>query len=93
MSLLLTLMLAFYHEPWALILAVVLIVLLIPAWPYSTGWGYGPSGGLLLLIVIVLLLAGCSGQMMGPGTLTYEDQSGHKVSTNYGGSKPIAGGK
>ncbi|HET6251375.1 MAG TPA: DUF3309 family protein [Tepidisphaeraceae bacterium] len=46
-----------------IILIVVLIVLLIgllPAWPYSTGFGYYPSGGLglILLIVIILLLAG-----------------------------------
>ena len=45
------------------ILLIILILLLIgalPTWPYSTGWGYYPSGGvgLLLLIVIVLLIAG-----------------------------------
>lgn len=45
------------------ILLVVLILLLIgaiPAWPYSRGWGYGPTGGLglVLLIVLVLLLMG-----------------------------------
>lgn len=45
------------------ILLVVLILLLIgafPAWPYSRGWGYGPTGGLglILIIVIVLLLMG-----------------------------------
>jgi hypothetical protein len=45
------------------ILLVVLIVLLIgtlPAWPYSTGWGYYPSGGLGLvaLILLVLLITG-----------------------------------
>lgn len=45
------------------ILLVLLILLLlgsVPAWPYSRGWGYYPSGGagLLLIIVIVLLLAG-----------------------------------
>lgn len=45
------------------ILLVVLILLLIgviPTWPHSRGWGYGPSGGLglVLLIVIVLLLMG-----------------------------------
>jgi hypothetical protein len=43
------------------ILLIVLILLLlgaIPAWPYSRGWGYYPSGGLgLVLIVIVILLA------------------------------------
>ena len=46
-----------------LILLIILILLLVgsvPSWPYSRGWGYGPSGGLglLLLIVIILLLLG-----------------------------------
>ena len=45
------------------ILLIVLILLLIgaiPAWPHSTGWGYGPSGalGVILVIVVVLLLMG-----------------------------------
>jgi hypothetical protein len=45
------------------ILLIVLIVLLLgalPTWPYSSGWGYYPSGGLglVLLIVIVLLVMG-----------------------------------
>jgi hypothetical protein len=45
------------------ILVVILILLLIgalPTWPYSTGWGYFPSGGLglILLIIIILALAG-----------------------------------
>ncbi|MBV8781143.1 MAG: DUF3309 domain-containing protein [Phycisphaerae bacterium] len=45
------------------VLIVVLILLLIgmlPAWPYSSGWGYYPSGGagLVLLIIIILLLVG-----------------------------------
>jgi hypothetical protein len=45
------------------ILLVFLILLLIgafPSWPYSSGWGYYPSGisGLLVIIVIVLLLTG-----------------------------------
>ncbi|MBV9885857.1 MAG: DUF3309 domain-containing protein [Acidobacteria bacterium] len=44
------------------ILLIVLILLLLgalPTWPYSTGWGYYPSGGLglVLLIVIILVLA------------------------------------
>lgn len=41
------------------ILLIVLILLLIgalPSWPYSSGWGYYPSGGLGLVVVIVLLL-------------------------------------
>ena len=45
------------------ILIIIVILLLIgslPTWPYSSGWGYYPSGGLglILLIVIVLLLFG-----------------------------------
>lgn len=42
------------------ILLVVLLLAALPAWPYSTGWGYYPSGwlGLVLLIVLILALAG-----------------------------------
>lgn len=45
------------------ILLIILIILLIgavPTWPYSSGWGYYPSGGIgiVLIIVIVLLLMG-----------------------------------
>ena len=42
------------------ILIVVLILLLIgalPTWPYSSGWGYYPGGGLGLILVIVVILA------------------------------------
>lgn len=41
------------------ILIVILILALIgviPAWPHSRSWGYGPSGGLGLLILILLIL-------------------------------------
>jgi hypothetical protein len=45
------------------ILLIVLILVLIgalPTWPYSSGWGYYPSGGLglILLILIILLVMG-----------------------------------
>ena len=45
------------------ILLIILILLLIgalPTWPYSSGWGYGPTSGvgLVLVIIIVLLLLG-----------------------------------
>jgi hypothetical protein len=42
------------------ILLFLALIAAIPAWPYSAGWGYYPSGGLglILLIVIILLLAG-----------------------------------
>jgi Protein of unknown function (DUF3309) len=42
------------------ILLIVLVLLLIgalPAWPYSTGWGYYPSGGLGLILLILIILA------------------------------------
>jgi hypothetical protein len=42
------------------ILLVILILALVgslPAWPYSAGWGYYPSGGLGAIVVILLILA------------------------------------
>jgi Protein of unknown function (DUF3309) len=42
-----------------IILLVVLVVLALgsaPAWPYSRGWGYYPSGGLGLVVVILVIL-------------------------------------
>jgi hypothetical protein len=42
------------------ILLVVLILLLIgvfPAWPHSRKWGYGPTGGLGLILIILIILA------------------------------------
>ena len=41
------------------ILLIVLILMLIgviPTWPHSRSWGYGPSGGLGLIVIIVLVL-------------------------------------
>ena len=45
------------------ILIVLLILALVgglPAWPYSSGWGWGPSGvfGLILIILLIWLLLG-----------------------------------
>jgi hypothetical protein len=45
------------------ILLIILVLLLIgalPTWPYSSGWGYYPSGGLglVLLILLILVLTG-----------------------------------
>jgi hypothetical protein len=41
-----------------LALVIALLILSLPAWPYSAAWGYYPSGGfgLLLLIVLIVLL-------------------------------------
>jgi hypothetical protein len=43
-----------------LIIIVLLLVGALPTWPYSSGWGYYPTGGLglVLLVVLVLLLTG-----------------------------------
>jgi hypothetical protein len=43
-----------------LILLILLLVGALPTWPYSSGWGYYPSGGLglVVLILIVLLVLG-----------------------------------
>jgi hypothetical protein len=45
------------------ILLIVLVLVLIgaiPAWPYSRGWGYGPSGivGLIVIVLLILLFTG-----------------------------------
>ena len=45
------------------ILLIILIVLLIgavPSWPYSAGWGYGPSGflGVIVIVLLILVLMG-----------------------------------
>ena len=43
----------------SLILLIVLVVSLLgalPSWPYSRGWGYGPSSGLGVVVVILLIL-------------------------------------
>jgi len=39
-----------------IILLILILVGALPTWPYSSGWGYYPSGGLGLVLVIVLIL-------------------------------------
>jgi hypothetical protein len=43
-----------------LILLLVLVLASIPTWPYSRGWGYGPSGllGVVLLVILFLFFLG-----------------------------------
>jgi hypothetical protein len=43
-----------------LALLVLALVGVIPAWPHSRGWGYGPSGivGVILVVLLVLVLMG-----------------------------------
>ena len=40
-----------------LIILLLLVVGAVPSWPYSRGWGYGPSGVLGLILVVLLVLA------------------------------------
>jgi hypothetical protein len=39
-----------------LIILILLVIGALPMWPYSSGWGYYPSGGLGLLLLIILLV-------------------------------------
>ena len=39
-----------------LILLVLMLIGIVPAWPHSRNWGYLPSGGMSLLLLLVLLL-------------------------------------
>lgn len=46
---------------WIFVVVVLLLVLaVVPAWPYSRDWGYAPSGllGTVLLVLLVLVLLG-----------------------------------
>ncbi len=43
-----------------LIVLVLALIGVVPAWPHSKAWGYGPSGGigLIVLVLLILLLMG-----------------------------------
>jgi hypothetical protein len=43
-----------------LIIIILLVIGAVPSWPYSRGWGYGPSGilGVVLVILLILVLLG-----------------------------------
>ncbi|HXR63568.1 MAG TPA: DUF3309 family protein [Rudaea sp.] len=43
-----------------LIVVVLMLIGVIPNWPHSRSWGYGPSGilGLVVVVVLVLLVLG-----------------------------------
>jgi Protein of unknown function (DUF3309) len=47
---------------WTILIIILILALIgaLPTWPYSTGWGYYPSGGLglVVLILVILLLLG-----------------------------------
>ena len=39
-----------------LIVLILMLIGVIPTWPHSRGWGYGPSGGVGLILIILLVL-------------------------------------
>jgi hypothetical protein len=39
-----------------MIILILMVIGALPSWPYSSGWGYYPSGGLGLVLLIVILL-------------------------------------
>ena len=43
-----------------IIILILIIIGALPTWPYSRGWGYGPSGilGIVVVVVLILLLVG-----------------------------------
>ena len=43
-----------------LIIVILLLIGAVPSWPYSKGWGYGPSGvlGAVVLVVVLLVVMG-----------------------------------
>ncbi|MCG3123096.1 MAG: hypothetical protein GIKADHBN_01505 [Phycisphaerales bacterium] len=49
-----------------IVLLILLLIGMLPTWPYSSGWGYFPAGGvglLLLVVVIILALRGDRGRL------------------------------
>jgi hypothetical protein len=43
------------NESLLLLVLIILILGVFPAWPYSSSWGYGPTGGLALVLAILLI--------------------------------------
>ena len=39
-----------------LIILILMLVGVLPTWPHSKSWGYGPSGGLGLVVVLIIVL-------------------------------------
>jgi hypothetical protein len=49
-----------------LVVVIVLILGVLPTWPYSAGWGYGPSG-LVAVVFVVLIVLMLTGVLSAPG--------------------------
>ncbi|MBX6741683.1 MAG: DUF3309 domain-containing protein [Acetobacteraceae bacterium] len=40
-----------------IVILIIILLAVLPTWPYSAGWGYFPSGILGLIVIIVIILA------------------------------------
>ena len=50
------------NETFLLLIVIVLVVVSLPAWPYSKSWGYKPTGILTVLLVVFLIWAIAGGR-------------------------------
>lgn len=50
------------NETLLLIVLIILILGALPAWPYSTSWGYAPTGGLAVVLIVLLIWASVEGR-------------------------------
>jgi hypothetical protein len=50
------------NESMLMLVLIILILGVLPAWPYSNSWGYGPTGGLAVVLVILLIFVVADGR-------------------------------
>lgn len=46
-----------------LIVLILMLIGVVPSWPHSRGWGYGPSGLLSVVVVVVILIMLLTGRL------------------------------
>ena len=67
-------------ETLLLFIAIALVVVALPAWPYSKSWGYAPTGALTVLLVIFLVWAIAGGRPLFRSTVGQDIRSaGHDM--------------
>ena len=65
-------------ETLLLFIVIALVVVALPAWPYSKSWGYAPTGALTVLLVIFLVWAIAGGRPLFRSTVGQDIRSaGH----------------
>ena len=43
------------NESLLLLVLIILVLGVLPSWPYSSSWGYGPTGGLAAILIVILI--------------------------------------